>query len=130
MNLERHIADRLAASISPGASICVGFSGGMDSMVLLDALARIAPARGHVVTAVHVHHGLSPNADAWADFCAKACAALRIALTVEHVQVERRSGEGLEAAARAARYAVYAARPEPLVALAHHLDDQAETLLL
>jgi tRNA(Ile)-lysidine synthase len=108
----------------------VGLSGGLDSVVLLDLLARIAPARGHRVSAVHVHHGLSPNADAWAAFCAQACAGRDVPLHVERVEVDRAAAEGLEAAARAARYAVYTARPEPVVALAHHLDDQAETLLL
>jgi tRNA(Ile)-lysidine synthase len=130
MNLDRHIADRLEAAVAPRAAICVGFSGGLDSMVLLDALARVAPARGHAVSAVHVHHGLSANADAWADFCANACAARGIAIAVERVHVRRPARDGLEAAARAARYAIYAARAEPVVALAHHLDDQAETLLL
>lgn len=130
MDLDRHIAERLEAAVPAGAAICAGLSGGLDSMVLLDALARIAPARGHAVSAVHVHHGLSPNADAWADFCVKACAVRGIAIAIERVRVERGAREGLEAAARAARYAVYAARGEPVVALAHHLDDQAETLLL
>jgi tRNA(Ile)-lysidine synthase len=130
MDLERHIAERLEALVAPRAAICVGFSGGLDSMVLLDALARLAPARGHALAAVHVHHGLSPNADAWADFCARACAARGIAIAIERVHVERGAGEGLEAAARAARYAIYAARAEPIVALAHHREDQAETLLL
>ena len=107
--------------------ICVGFSGGVDSAVLLDALVE-----DHVVpiTAVHVHHGLSPNADAWADFCRDFCKARDVPLTIERVKVDRDSPEGLEAAARRARYAIYAARPEPCVALAHHLDDQAETVLL
>jgi tRNA(Ile)-lysidine synthase len=130
MNLERHVASRLEALVAPRAAICVGLSGGLDSMVLLDALARVAPARGHALCAVHVHHGLSPNADAWARFCMRACAARGIAIAVERVRVERGAREGLEAAARAARYAVYAARPEPIVALAHHREDQAETLLL
>lgn len=130
MDLDRHLIERLDAVVPRGAAICVGFSGGLDSMVLLDALARIAPARGHAVTAVHVHHGLSPNADAWAAFCEEACAARGIECTVERVSVDRTTGEGLEAAARSARYAVYRSRPEPVVALAHHLDDQAETLLL
>jgi len=58
------------------------------------------------------------------------CAALGVPLAVVRVDVERGSGDGLEAAARAARYAAYAARPEPIVALAHHRDDQAETVLL
>ncbi|HSN19738.1 MAG TPA: tRNA lysidine(34) synthetase TilS, partial [Usitatibacter sp.] len=130
MDIDRHVAARLEAAVPAGTAICVGLSGGLDSMVLFDALARIAPGRGHAVCAVHVHHGLSPNADAWERFCVDACAARGIACTVERVRVARGSAEGLEAAARTARYAVYAARPEPVVALAHHLDDQAETLLL
>jgi len=99
----------------------------MDSVVLLDALAREG---GRPLAAVHVHHGLSPNADRWAAFCERFCASRGIALSVERVKVARDSGSGLEAAAREARYRIYAARPEPYVALAHHLDDQAETVLL
>ncbi|HSS27667.1 MAG TPA: tRNA lysidine(34) synthetase TilS, partial [Usitatibacter sp.] len=99
----------------------------MDSVVLLDALAREA---GRPLSAVHVHHGLSPNADRWAKFCEGFCASRGVALSVERVKVPRGSGSGLEAAAREARYRIYAARPEPFVALAHHLDDQAETVLL
>ena len=105
----------------------MGFSGGIDSVVLLDALAQ---AGSHPITAVHVHHGLSPNADAWADFCRGFCASRNVPLTVERVKVDRAAPEGLEAAARRHRHAIYAARPEPYVALAHHLDDQAETVLL
>ncbi|HEX3059551.1 MAG TPA: tRNA lysidine(34) synthetase TilS, partial [Usitatibacter sp.] len=107
--------------------MCVGFSGGVDSVVLLDAMAREG---ARPVTAVHVHHGLSPNADRWADFCRDFCAARAVPLSIERVTVDRAAAEGLEAAARTQRYAIYAARPEPYVALAHHLDDQAETVLL
>jgi tRNA(Ile)-lysidine synthase len=99
----------------------------MDSVVLLDALAREG---GRPIRAVHVHHGLSPNADRWAGFCERFCAARGVALRVERVKVARHSGLGLEAAAREARYRIYGARTEPFVALAHHLDDQAETVLL
>jgi tRNA(Ile)-lysidine synthase len=130
MDLEHHVGERVAAMVPAGAGVCVGLSGGLDSIVLLDVMARVGPASGRRVTAVHVHHGLSPNADAWARFCGEACAARGIALDVVRAHVERAAPEGLEAAARAARYAAYAARPEPIVALAHHLDDQAETLLL
>lgn len=130
MDLERHIGERLAAVVPAGAGVCVGLSGGLDSTVLLDLLARVGPASGHRVSAVHVHHALSPNADAWAASCAGACAARGVQLDVVRVRVDREAPEGLEAAARAARYAVYAARPEAVVALAHHQDDQAETLLL
>jgi tRNA(Ile)-lysidine synthase len=130
MNLERHLDARLRAVVPDGSDVCVGLSGGLDSIVLLDLLARIGPTRGHRVSAVHVHHGLSPNADAWALSCAAACEARGVALALERVQVDLHAPAGLEAAARAARYAAYGTRPEPIVALAHHLDDQAETLLL
>ncbi len=120
-----HLSPRLATL--PAGAICVGFSGGLDSTVLLHALHR---AGGRELAAVHVHHGLSPNADAWAEAAAAFCSARSIPLAIERVELDRRAPEGLEAAARAARYRVYAARREPLVALAHHRDDQAETVLL
>jgi tRNA(Ile)-lysidine synthase len=117
----------LTFRLPPGKAACVGFSGGVDSAVLLDALVEEGARE---VSAVHVHHGLSPNADAWADFCRDFCVARRVRLAIERVTVDRHAPEGLEAAARKLRYAVYAARGEPYVALAHHLDDQAETVLL
>jgi tRNA(Ile)-lysidine synthase len=115
----------------PGeGAVCVGFSGGLDSTVLLHALHEVARAGGHEITAVHVNHGLSPNAQRWAEHCAAVCARLAIALDVVHATLDRSSPLGLEAEARRARYEAYAARPEPYVALAHHRDDQAETVLL
>jgi tRNA(Ile)-lysidine synthase len=81
------------------------------------------------VAAVHVHHGLSPHADAWARFCRKLCRDRGVPLVVRRVKVERR-GRGIEAAARAARRAVFARHPAAVIALAHQLDDQAETVLL
>ncbi|MBC8022008.1 MAG: tRNA lysidine(34) synthetase TilS, partial [Burkholderiales bacterium] len=123
------VAQRVTRAIAPGATICAGFSGGLDSSVLLEVLAEhVAPA-GYKVTALHVNHGLSPNADAWARSCERFCANHGVPLTVQAVRVNA-SGDGLEAAARTARYATFAARPEPYLALAHHLDDQAETVLL
>jgi tRNA(Ile)-lysidine synthase len=124
------IAARVDRAIPAGAPICVGFSGGLDSTVLLDVLGELGEATGRKVSAVHVHHGLSPNADQWVKFCERFCANHGIPLTVERVRVNSDSPEGLEAAARVARYAVYASRPEPFIALAHHLDDQAETVML
>ena len=120
-----------AASVLPReAALCVGFSGGLDSTVLLHILAEWAEDEGRRVSAVHVNHGLSPNADQWVKFCERFCANQGVPLTVEAVRVDASSPLGLEAAARLARYSVYAARPEPFVVLAHHLDDQAETVLL
>ena len=105
-------------------TVSVALSGGVDSVVLLHLL-KDRPG----VRAIHVHHGLSPNADAWAGFCRKLCKAWGIRLTVRKVKVAR-GGEGLEAAARAARYAAFRKEKAEVIALAHHLDDQAETVLM
>ncbi len=112
-----------------GKRVAVGFSGGVDSVVLLDLLCAAAPRHGFRVAAVHVHHGLSPHADAWARSCRKHCRERGVPLVVRRVSV-RKKGRGLEAAARAARRAVFARHPAPVIALAHQLDDQAETVLL
>ena len=110
--------------------VAVALSGGRDSMALLDALAECAGAAGIELSAIHVHHGLSPHADAWAQFCADECARRGVAFVAERVRVARRGGESLEAAARDARYAALAEHDVDCIALAHHADDQAETLLL
>ncbi|MCY0966072.1 tRNA lysidine(34) synthetase TilS [Parathalassolituus penaei] len=111
----------------------VGFSGGLDSLVLLHWLVQwrdqFAP---HLpIAALHVHHGLSPNADAWAEFCQKVCASLQVPLQVERVQV-RNQGDGIEDAARVARYQVYQryCAANSWLLLGHHADDQLETLLM
>jgi tRNA(Ile)-lysidine synthase len=124
------VCARVAAAVPPGSAVCVGLSGGLDSTVLLEILAEHAVPAGYKVTALHVDHGLSPNAPAWVRFCERLCANQGVALTVQHVRVDATLGEGVEAAARAARYAAFAARAERFVALGHHLDDQAETVLL
>jgi len=108
----------------PSAEIAVGLSGGVDSVVLLHQLRE-----HHPVSAIHVHHGLSPNADAWTAFCRSLCKRLNVPLVVRKVSV-RRAGQGLEAAAREARYAVFAKEKGDVIALAHNLDDQAETVLM
>jgi tRNA(Ile)-lysidine synthase len=115
---------------APPLRVSAALSGGRDSMVLLDALARTRAECPFALDAVHVNHGLSANADAWVRFCATECAARGIALDVHRVHVERRGGRSIEATARAARYAALATAAVDVVALAHHADDQAETLLL
>ena len=132
--LQDAVQQSLAAHLPAGAAIAVALSGGRDSVVLLDALAAVAPARGHKVTAIHVHHGLSANADAWAEACVERCADLRIACEVRRVAVVRQPRASLEALARHARYGalsdVALRAGAAVVALAHHRNDQAETLLL
>jgi tRNA(Ile)-lysidine synthase len=129
--VERAAASVLRDDIPSGAGVGVALSGGRDSIALLEALSRV---EGVVqVFAFHVHHGLSANADAWASFCRDACAARNVAFAVRHVRVDGRR-HGVEAAARGARYDALAALAREHgvhdVLLAHHADDQAETLLL
>jgi tRNA(Ile)-lysidine synthase len=110
----------------PSAEIAVGLSGGVDSVVLLHQLKENSKAS---LRAIHVHHGLSPNADAWTAFCRSLCKRLAVPLTVRRVSV-RRAGRGLEAAAREARYEAFRKEKADVIALAHNLDDQAETVLM
>lgn len=117
----------VAARLAPAESLCVGLSGGCDSVVLLHVLSGLG--LGERLTAMHVHHGLSPHADAWTEFCSDFCGRLPVLLKIARVSVDRQSGLGLEAAARAARYAALAQCAADNLVLAHHQGDQAETLL-
>ena len=115
----------------PQAPVLVGFSGGLDSTVLLHALARDNAVVAHGLRAIHIDHGLQDDAERWTIHCNDVCATLGIALDRRRVVV-RPHGNGTEAAARDARHAAFAERLEPgeVLALAHHRDDQAETFLL
>lgn len=117
----------VAARTAADEPVAVGLSGGCDSVVLLHLLASLDLEPR--LSAVHVHHGLSPNADHWADFCSQFCCQLKLPLQVVKVSVDRQSGLGIEAAARAARYKAFAQFTSPTLFLAHHQGDQAETLL-
>ncbi|MFZ5522733.1 MAG: tRNA lysidine(34) synthetase TilS [Pseudomonadota bacterium] len=129
-----HLAERIAAQIAPlipaHSSILIGLSGGVDSVVLLHLLHHLAARFPWRLSALHVHHGISPRATDWEDFCADLCASLQIPLHIEHVDIAPLRGHGIEAAARKLRHAVFAAQVCDFIALAHHADDQAETLLL
>ena len=126
-SLPERVAAFLAARTTPGERCCIGLSGGCDSVVLLHVLAGLG--FGDRLQAVHVHHGLSANADRWAEFCADYCRRLAVGFVLEHVAIDRNSGLGLEAAARVARYEVFAHRADDVLLLGHHRGDQAETLL-
>ncbi len=107
----------------------VGFSGGLDSTVLLHHLATSKALLGKI-EAVHVHHGLSPQASFWLQHCQAFCEALRVPLQTHHLNLNISSN--IEAQAREARYGVFTLLLEEndALLLAHHADDQAETLLL
>ena len=108
----------------------LGLSGGLDSMVLLELLSQARQLSAiPPLHAIHVHHGLHPEADAWAAHCRRACDARGMPLTVVRVQVGE--GASIEEAARDARYAAFAEVLEPgaELLLAHHRDDQLETVM-
>jgi len=119
------------AALQPGG-LCVAFSGGMDSSVLLHALAQLPDARQRGLRALHVDHGLRAESKAWAQHSAAFAARLGIALDVVQVAVDQTPGQGLEDAARRARHAALGEMLQEgeILALAHHRDDQAETVLL
>ena len=128
--LQQHLVASLAQT--PSASLCVGFSGGPDSTALLHALAGVPEARARGLRALHVDHGMNAQSAAWAEHCQRFCETLNVPCDVLRVQVELDKGLGLEAAARHARYAAFAAQlqQDEFQLLAHHRDDQAETVLL
>jgi tRNA(Ile)-lysidine synthase len=109
----------------------VALSGGADSLALLHALAALR-TRGLSVRAVHVDHGLQPAARDFARLARAAARREQVPFRLMTVRVPRKADSSLEAAARAARYAALrsALRDGELLLTAHHLDDQAETLLL
>jgi tRNA(Ile)-lysidine synthase len=128
-DLPGQVAACLSRHLKPGARLRLAFSGGVDSVVLLHLLAQLAPRFPFELSAVHVHHGLNPQADTWAEFCLALCARLDIPCDVVRVKVPRKSAQGVEAAARKARYMALVEPGADAIVLAHHLDDQAETVL-
>ncbi|WP_105647700.1 tRNA lysidine(34) synthetase TilS [Cronobacter dublinensis] len=112
--------------------LLVAYSGGLDSTVLLHQLVRLREACPALrLRAIHVHHGISPNADRWAAHCQAMCHRWQVPLELAYVEL-REEGLGVEAQARKARYQAFEAALAPGEALvtAQHLDDQCETLLL
>ncbi len=128
-DLLARVGATLARHIKAGERITLGFSGGLDSSVLLHLLARLAPGMGFDLRAAHVHHGLQAAADDWPAHCEAVCKALGVPFSTLRVAVDSAHPQGLEAAARAARYAALRALGGNWLALAHHRGDQAETLL-
>ncbi len=130
VNLAGRVEEAISSLLPPGSSILLGLSGGVDSVVLLNLLHELAPRFSWQLAALHVHHGISPNADAWVDFCVALCASLNTPLCIERVDIAPLRAQGLEAAARQLRHEAFARQQCDFVALAHHADDQVETLLL
>lgn len=109
--------------------IIVGFSGGLDSTVLLHLLASESSLKSKIV-AVHIHHGISVHADSWQIHCQEFCQALGVGFITEAVHFDRCAN--IEEGARNARYTLFSSLLTSCdcLALGHHQDDQAETVLL
>ena len=127
------------ATAESSCCIAVAYSAGRDSTALLHATALAAAGQGVQVVALHVHHGLSPNADAWLAHAQAQCArwarrGLPVRLLTHRLTERPTAGDSIEAWARQARYralrAMAAEAGAGVVLLAHHQRDQAETLLL
>lgn len=121
------------ALLPPDASVCVAFSGGLDSTVLLHAFARLAAEPGcYRVRAMHIDHGLHADSALWRDHCEREAQALQVEFSSMLVDVTDIDELGLEAAARNARYEAFAKKLQPgeYLLIGQHADDQLETVLL
>lgn len=129
-NISRRAQHVLRTQVQTGDHLTVALSGGVDSAVLLHLLVPLVSQMQLPLSAVHVNHGISPNADKWSEFCRNLCQSRNIPLEIARVKVMREPGISLEAAAREERYRIFRNLQTDYVVLAQHLDDQAETLLL
>lgn len=120
-------------SLTDATHLCVAYSGGIDSHVLLDLTVKtFRPQTNYQVTALHIHHGISQAADQWVKHCEQVCALLQVPLTVRWVNGKVTDGRSPEEVAREARFAAFAEflQEDKCLLLAHHEADQAETILL
>lgn len=126
--LPEQLRDKLAA-FADAERFLVAFSGGADSHALLHALVSLELPQE--ILALHVNHGLSPNADNWQLHCEAVCRELHVPFCAERARIQR-DGTGLENAARQARYDIFARHvlPGDVLLMAHHADDQIETFFL
>ena len=126
------ILARLTETAGAPTRYCVAYSGGLDSRVLVQALAELRAQLGVSLILFHVDHGLSPLSRGWAEACRQTAAELGLDYRGFRVDARPRPGESPEAAARRERYRVLsgALQEGDWLLTAHHQDDQAETLLL
>lgn len=124
----------LTSLLTSRQTLWIAYSGGLDSQVLLHALATLGKEEKiqNPIHAVHINHGWSENAKQWAHYCEKTCTDLQVPCTVIEVDAKPQKGESPEASARTARYNAFAKllNSGDYLLTAHQQDDQAETLLL
>ena len=110
--------------------VSVALSGGIDSLVILHALSELKLKLKLKLSAIHINHDLSKNADDWLAFCHKECKKLGVPFVSEKVNIKPNLSMGIEAAARKSRYQSLEIHRKGILVLGHHQNDQAETLLL
>lgn len=122
----------LLESIPAAKRFLIAYSGGLDSHVLLHALASASVYDKNKLTAVHINHGWHPDAKQWEQHCRAVCQKLNITYETITIDAGAKKGESLEAIGREKRYAAFAhiMQPDDCLLTAHHQDDQAETLLI
>ncbi|MBT2773477.1 tRNA lysidine(34) synthetase TilS [Halomonas sp. ISL-60] len=130
-NLLQGLLEDALAETPSGRSIWVALSGGLDSCLLLASAAQVCEQTDRHLRAIHINHGLQAAAETFEKQCKTLCERLNVPLTVVNVAVDAQ-GEGVEGAARNARYAAFHATlpAGDTLWLAQHQDDQAETFLL
>jgi len=127
-DLVARVAAVLRRHVRRGDRVVAGLSGGIDSLVMIDVLRRLMRRHGFRLAALHINHQIHPRAVNWAAHCRKWCRGFGVPVTVVKVTVPPTAS--LEAAAREQRYRAFALAPADFVALAHNLDDQAETVVM
>ena len=120
----------------PKAGVLIGLSGGADSVALLEVLCALRECWNLRIVALHVHHGIRPEAQEDADFCRALCEEKQVEFYCEYADVPNLAQEmklTLEEAGRKVRYELFEQYRQQLrldaVAVAHHQNDQAETML-
>tara|TARA_Y100001956_G_C4125402_1_gene189775 strand:- start:2120 stop:3433 length:1314 start_codon:yes stop_codon:yes gene_type:complete len=131
MNLYQQFTSVIEDYLLPSSRIVLAFSGGVDSRVLLSLLAQYQQQTGRECLTVHVHHGLSINADNWAERCKSWAFESGIPFVKEQVQLDLK-GQSIEACAREARYQALSHHVQEgdILITGQHADDQLETFLL
>ncbi|KJY82324.1 tRNA(Ile)-lysidine synthetase [Vibrio galatheae] len=131
MSLQNTFNSVLEKHVHRDGQVILGFSGGLDSRVMLELMAHYCQPKNIACLAVHIHHGLSPNADRWAEQCQRWCQQLGVECVVEKVELDTQ-GHSLEESARQARYGALSKylHPKDLLLTGQHADDQMETFFL
>ncbi|MGA0129609.1 MAG: tRNA lysidine(34) synthetase TilS, partial [Burkholderiales bacterium] len=126
----QHIKQKISEYLPTERSLVVGLSGGIDSVVLTDAVWSLSGELDLNLEVVHVNHQLMAEANDWERFCKDFCAGRGLSFRSERVAINRSSPLGIEGAAREERYRIFSESDRAVLVLAHHLDDQVETFFL